>query len=171
MRRFLIGLCILVGGVYACQRVDNESVCGVLYTQEVDTSLVKKYVYENRFIDIDIYAVARYRCYGSGQSCALPLFFSCAYRTGQICVRFGIGKRNFRFISCVYCFAGEFGRDEHWCTGDAQTRYGTGSSCDRRGISPIFVTIKKAPVFYRCLCTYFFSNRAATQLFFSKCFL
>ena len=59
MRRFLIGLCILVGGVYACQRVDNESVCGVLYTQEVDTSLVKKYVYENRFIDIDIYAVAR----------------------------------------------------------------------------------------------------------------
>ena len=59
MRRFLIGLCILVGGVYACQRVDNESVWGVLYTQEVDTSLVKKYVYENRFIDIDIYAVAR----------------------------------------------------------------------------------------------------------------
>ena len=42
MRRFLIGLCILVGGVYACQRVDNESVWGVLYTQEVDTSLVKK---------------------------------------------------------------------------------------------------------------------------------
>ena len=30
MRCFLIGLCILVGGVYACQRVDNESVCGVL---------------------------------------------------------------------------------------------------------------------------------------------
>lgn len=59
MRRFLIGLCILVGGVYACQRVGNESVWGVLYTQEVDTSLVKKYVYENRFIDIDIYAVAR----------------------------------------------------------------------------------------------------------------
>ena len=54
MRRFLIGVCILVGGVYACQRVDNESVWGVLYTQEVDTSLVKKYVYENRFIDIDI---------------------------------------------------------------------------------------------------------------------
>ena len=33
MRRFLIGLCILVGGVYACQRVDNESVWGVSQMQ------------------------------------------------------------------------------------------------------------------------------------------
>lgn len=58
MRRFLIGLC-MVGIVSSCQRIDNEAVCGALYAQETDTSLVKKYVGENRFIDVDMYAVAR----------------------------------------------------------------------------------------------------------------
>ena len=140
----------------------------------------EKYVYENRFIDIDIYAVARMIWAGeqvdtdvmAQVKVALYRYFSHVRieRDKYVC-DLASGKEISVSSRVFTALQENLEESEHWCTGNVQTRYGTGSSCDRRGISPIFVTIKKAPVFYRCLCTYSFSNRAATQLFFSKCFL